>query len=262
MPLPVWPPRAPAQATSSSSRAPPVPRAKPVAAEAPRAKPPASPEAPPQLLSSESDDSLMQFGAQAAWHRAGTASRIAAKLHARRIKAQLQNVSSELQSATAELERRRSSRDEADAKVRASGVALLADGWAEVLDTESGEAYYYNASTGETTWDRPVAAQPLPDGWTQETDPETGAIFFYNAASGATTWERPEEEEEEEGGATLQPMWKSLGLPVTASDKTEQLSEIEAAAQAGDFEKAIELRNNLRLSAGRSDSVHTLSAVL
>ena len=32
----------------------------------------------------------------------------------------------------------------------------LAAGWEAVVDKESGETYYYNKQSGETTWDRPT----------------------------------------------------------------------------------------------------------
>lgn len=35
--------------------------------------------------------------------------------------------------------------------------AALAPGWAELIDTDSRTPYFWNASTGETTWERPVA---------------------------------------------------------------------------------------------------------
>lgn len=212
-------------------------------------------------LTSESDDNLgeLQFAPHAAWSRVGTASRMAAKMQVRRVRAELAKVSGELEAASKELARRRSTRDELEAKVEAAGATMLADGWAEVTDPESGGQYYYKAITGETTWERPEA---LPAGWDVVTDPDTGAVYFHHAATGATTWERPGAQEEPADDAPLVPMWKSLGLPVTASDRTNMISQIEAAAQAGDFEKAIELRNELRLSAGRSNSVHSMSASL
>mmetsp|Transcript_2464 Transcript_2464/g.4960 ORF Transcript_2464/g.4960 Transcript_2464/m.4960 type:complete len:599 (-) Transcript_2464:2207-4003(-) len=37
------------------------------------------------------------------------------------------------------------------------GVRTLPDGWSEVMDPTSGKAYYYNISTQETSWERPVA---------------------------------------------------------------------------------------------------------
>ena len=31
----------------------------------------------------------------------------------------------------------------------------------------------------------------LPDGWSEHVDPESGALFFHNASTGETTWNRP-----------------------------------------------------------------------
>jgi hypothetical protein len=39
------------------------------------------------------------------------------------------------------------------------GLPPLPEGWAEYIDPNSGRPYYYNASTGETTWDRPTPPQ-------------------------------------------------------------------------------------------------------
>ena len=36
-----------------------------------------------------------------------------------------------------------------------------------------------------------VGARGLPAGWTEEVDPSSGDIYFYNAATGETTWDRP-----------------------------------------------------------------------
>ena len=34
----------------------------------------------------------------------------------------------------------------------------LPDGWVEMLDEGSGQPYYYNDGTGETSWEPPLAA--------------------------------------------------------------------------------------------------------
>ena len=36
-----------------------------------------------------------------------------------------------------------------------------------------------------------VGARGLPAGWTEEVDPSSGDVYFYNAATGETTWDRP-----------------------------------------------------------------------
>ena len=81
----------------------------------------------------------------------------------------------------------------------------LPPGWNAVTDPTSGRVYFYNASTNQTTWERPGAAQPqppapvpaapaaqppLPRGWTEAKTPE-GKVYFYNTETQATQWERP-----------------------------------------------------------------------
>ena len=59
------------------------------------------------------------------------------------------------------------------------------------------------------------------------------------------------------------PLWKAIGVPqARASERAATMATMEEAIEAGDFEKAIELRDELRLSAGKSDSVHQMSADL
>lgn len=65
----------------------------------------------------------------------------------------------------------------------------LPAGWTEHQDPNTGNNFYSNTTTGQTTWERPKAA--LPDGWAEHVDPQTGRTFFYKAATGETSWERP-----------------------------------------------------------------------
>ncbi|KAA0160285.1 hypothetical protein FNF31_04450 [Cafeteria roenbergensis] len=83
-------------------------------------------------------------------------------------------------------------------------------GWLKyVVAGEGGAApsvYYYNAHTGDSTWDRPpeystprlpadgsrpVEAGPPGSGWARFQDEASGASYYYNETSGESTWDRP-----------------------------------------------------------------------
>ena len=55
---------------------------------------------------------------------------------------------------------------------------------------------------------------------------------------------------------------RALMAEARASERVADIQMIEEAAAAGDFERAIELRDALRLSSGRQNSVHQMSAEL
>jgi len=96
-----------------------------------------------------------------------------------------------------------------------------ATGWEQTTDPSSGKTYYFNRSTGETSWTPPAganaaatapaaavaadeqlasqlapepASQPaaaLPEGWEQATDPASGKTYYFNRGTGATSWTPP-----------------------------------------------------------------------
>jgi WW domain len=61
---------------------------------------------------------------------------------------------------------------------------LLPTGWEAAMDAGSGNAYYYNRTTGERTWVKPAV-------WSTATDPATGKPYYYNTATGETVWAKP-----------------------------------------------------------------------
>eukprot|EP00908_Phaeocystis_cordata_P007775 Transcript_1845.p1 GENE.Transcript_1845~~Transcript_1845.p1 ORF type:complete len:346 (-),score=153.55 Transcript_1845:123-1160(-) len=91
--------------------------------------------------------------------------------------------------------------------------------WEEFEDDASGQKYWYNQTTGETTWEqpaelnfetprgaltipRPPALPPpppafeepaagLPPGWEELVDDDSGELYWHNQNTGETTWERP-----------------------------------------------------------------------
>jgi len=112
-------------------------------------------------------------------------------------------------------------------------VKEAAGDWEEFADPETGDAYYYSKSRGETVWDRPpemdaakgaaaaaaaaatttavVAAAARKkkkkkkeekrrkgtlvgtSDWEQFSDPSSGETYFYSKSRGLTRWDRPPE---------------------------------------------------------------------
>mmetsp|Transcript_3491 Transcript_3491/g.4105 ORF Transcript_3491/g.4105 Transcript_3491/m.4105 type:complete len:334 (+) Transcript_3491:67-1068(+) len=85
----------------------------------------------------------------------------------------------------------------------------LPAGWTEHSDPGSGKNFFYNAGTGETSWERPKAAagapSALPEGWTEHSDPGSGRVFYYKAATGETSWEKPQSTEKKDDSAEKVP---------------------------------------------------------
>jgi hypothetical protein len=90
----------------------------------------------------------------------------------------------------------------------------LLPGWFAAFDEDSGDHYYCNEETGETTWEIPsVSATPhdnphgpvqasvvedvehdyhdLPPGWFSVKDPDSADVYFCNEETGETTWDHP-----------------------------------------------------------------------
>ncbi|XP_048373536.1 rho GTPase-activating protein 27-like [Sphaerodactylus townsendi] len=80
--------------------------------------------------------------------------------------------------------------------------------WQTHIDTESGQVFYYNPVTRQTTWDYPLdgsveAASPTHSrsssltfspapAWDQYVDQVSGQVFFYNTATGERSWDVPQ----------------------------------------------------------------------
>lgn len=89
------------------------------------------------------------------------------------------------------------------------------NGWFSVVDPQSGDVYYANEKSGETSWEKPQSLlrleksprtqeekrlstngngqdddDDLPVGWFAVTDPQSGETYYANE-TGETTWDRP-----------------------------------------------------------------------
>lgn len=72
----------------------------------------------------------------------------------------------------------------------------MSSAWIEAYD-ESGNLYYFNTETEESSWDPPaeLSAPPpkggaLPPDWTECYDGE-GNLYYFNSATGESSWEKP-----------------------------------------------------------------------
>lgn len=82
----------------------------------------------------------------------------------------------------------------------ASAGGALPAGW-EATQDGTGKTYYFNRSTGERSWTKPVLPEenvaqdtdkdePLPEGWSVAVDKASGKSYFYHA-NGQTRWDKP-----------------------------------------------------------------------
>ncbi|ETV66803.1 hypothetical protein, variant 1 [Aphanomyces astaci] len=79
------------------------------------------------------------------------------------------------------------------------GDSDLLPGWKATVDKESGDVYYWNKATKETSWDKPSIMKskpekgvtPLPYGWEEVQDPLSSDVYYWNIHTQKTQWERP-----------------------------------------------------------------------
>lgn len=66
--------------------------------------------------------------------------------------------------------------------------------WQEQTDPTSGNKYFYNAKTGETSWTDPrssASTEEKAEDWAASVDPGSGKTYYYNAKTQQTTWDKP-----------------------------------------------------------------------
>ncbi|XP_066442989.1 rho GTPase-activating protein 27 isoform X2 [Eleutherodactylus coqui] len=94
---------------------------------------------------------------------------------------------------------------------RTSYSASTIEDWETHTDKRSGQLFYYNCVTGETTWDCPfdqtedtlqspislASLSPLPGEpeFEKHFDESSGQFYFYNLVTGETSWDPPPESE-------------------------------------------------------------------
>ncbi|CAH9128445.1 unnamed protein product [Cuscuta epithymum] len=69
-------------------------------------------------------------------------------------------------------------------------LSELPPGWIEAHDPASGVAYYYDANTGKSQWEKPIPPQ-IPENWQELVDETTGQKYYYNTLTNVSQWENP-----------------------------------------------------------------------
>ena len=107
--------------------------------------------------------------------------------------------------------------------------------WVKAVDPATSQEYWYNSSTGESSWARPavetegeaavkeeVGSKQKGDGatveethqvslqWQRVSDPNTQQEYFYNAASGESSWNLPSKPEGDNEEEKLPPGWRRV----------------------------------------------------
>jgi hypothetical protein len=59
-------------------------------------------------------------------------------------------------------------------------------GWEMLMDDSSGQAYYHNSMSGETSWEKPLVEGS--DDWVAHIDPETKEPYYHSHKRSRTTW--------------------------------------------------------------------------
>ena len=101
--------------------------------------------------------------------------------------------------------------------VQRARLVIQLQGWTESVDQGSGQTFYYNDETGESSWEPPPGLQQggggaMPGGWVAQVDQASGQTFYLNEQTGETQWEPPaatlSDMQQAVGAATGQALWR------------------------------------------------------
>lgn len=70
-----------------------------------------------------------------------------------------------------------------------SHLPKLPPHWIRVTSRSSGDVYFYNKRTKESTFEMPEP--PLPEGWTKQMSKSTGKVYYFHAKKRMSVFERP-----------------------------------------------------------------------
>ena len=76
-------------------------------------------------------------------------------------------------------------------KTSSKSSANVPAGWQVATSRSSGQVYFVNTVTGESTYDVPNSVPPLPLGWSIELSQSTGCIYFLDSTTGTGQYHHP-----------------------------------------------------------------------
>ena len=115
-------------------------------------------------------------------------------------------------------------------------MLVAQDGWSPVVDETSGQTYYYNEQTGESSWDPPQAATQ-GSSWVAGIDEASGNTYYYNSQTGESQWEPPADfaqQGAQGGGAQI--LWRLSGS--TFRNSLNELSGVSGFTGVAGFDGA------------------------
>jgi hypothetical protein len=95
----------------------------------------------------------------------------------------------------------------------AEGHRVLSQTWAARLDPGSGQKYYVNRATAQSTWDLPEELMSSFSQWEEMVDPSSGQTYYFNSATKETSWDKPGVEESVTHGTVTKSAWRECEDP-------------------------------------------------
>jgi hypothetical protein len=132
--------------------------------------------------------------------------------------------------------------------------------WVETTDPSTGQTYYYNKVTNQTSWEDPKSTTAeigsTESDWVETPDPTTGKTYYYNEVTQETSWEKPigEKTEEKTTEEWVEVSDPSSGQTYYYNQKTQETSWENPTAQTespDDSQAAVEWIETVDPSSGQ-----------
>lgn len=121
----------------------------------------------------------------------------------------------------------------APAPAEAAPTVAAAAGWTELVD-EYQRTYYYNESTGESSWANPALGEVKRGEWVQTFD-ESGQMYWTHQVTGESAWNVTEEGEPIDSTGGDMDESEGAAAPSLATPGIYDTVNSQYSATAGDY---------------------------